>query len=160
MPNSCCHSLLFIWLLYTSTNFQNKCVFETLLPLFDTAEIYSWVENHWRKGRIRHRFSHTYIMLKKPLLMQDFDPSGRQELWKYGANSHFESSPAMLSSTCYIWSSEITEGIWSFLTWWCYAAEIEVSACRWWACRRSLPAYPQQHCRASCSMMPLHLASN
>lgn len=55
---------------------------------------------------------------------------------------------------------EIMEGIWSFLTWWCYAAEIEVSACRWWACRRSLPAYPQQHCRASCSMMSLHLASS
>lgn len=61
--------------------------------------------------------------------MQDFEPSGRQNLWKYGADFHFESSPAMLSSTCSIWSSEVVEGIWSFLRWWCYTAEIQPVCC-------------------------------
>lgn len=44
---------------------EDQFVFEMLLPLFDVAEIHSWVESRWRKGRIRHKQhqSHTHHAL-------------------------------------------------------------------------------------------------
>lgn len=133
MPNSCCNPLSFIWLLYTSTHFQNKFVFEMLLPLFDVAEIHSWVESRWRKGRIRHKQhqshthhafgSHFWCRTLSLLVDKIFENMGLISTLR----AHLQ---CFLFPNSSIWSSEVVEGIWSFSRRWCYTAEIQPVCCR------------------------------
>lgn len=146
MPNSCCNPLSFIWLLYTSTHFQNKFVFEMLLPLFDVAEIHSWVESRWRKGRIRHKQhqshthhafgSHFWCRTLNLLVDKIFENMGPISTLRAHLQCFLPLVPFGAQKS---WrGSGVSQG--DGVTQQRYNLSAAGAACRWCACRRPLPA--------------------